>query len=273
MENINKLAERELQAVNSELLKFFNSESDVYSDLLKFIKSPKKRIRSLVTTLYLKAFGKEPNINILVAGELIHNASLLHDDVLDKAETRRGLTTIATKHSPHISILSGDLLVSFATKTLINNNDMQVLNIFQKCTEKMSNAELIQYSLRGQIPEFDEYLKIIEGKTAALFIAILKSAILSAGLNINKAEKFAKNFGILFQLKNDLEKVSALTDAKNGIYTVKDILGIEKTEILIDNYLREIRRDISELPESIYQKGLGDLLELLWLIKKNLKLT
>lgn len=263
MENINKLVEKDLLAVETELLKFFSNNEDVYSDLQKFIKSPKKRIRSLVTTLYLKAFGKEPNINILVAGELIHNASLLHDDVLDKAETRRGLTTIATKHSPHISILSGDLLVSFATKTLINNNDMQVLEFFQKCTENMSNAELIQYSLRGQIPEINKYLRIIEGKTAALFIAMLKSAVISANLDIYHAESFARNFGILFQLKNDLEKVSALTDAKNGIYTVKDILGIEKTEILIDNYLREIRRDISKLPDNIYKKGLGDLLELL----------
>mgnify|MGYP004559803685 CR=1 FL=1 len=263
MENINKLVEKDLLAVETELLKFFSNNEDVYSDLQKFIKSPKKRIRSLVTALYLKAFGKEPNINILVAGELIHNASLLHDDVLDKAETRRGLTTIATKHSPHISILSGDLLVSFATKTLINNNDMQVLEFFQKCTENMSNAELIQYSLRGQIPEINKYLRIIEGKTAALFIAMLKSTVISANLDICHAESFARNFGILFQLKNDLEKVSALTDAKNGIYTVKDILGIEKTEFLIDNYLREIRRDISKLPDNIYKKGLGDLLELL----------
>lgn len=263
MENINKLAERELQAVNSELIKFFCNKEDVYSDLLKFLKSPKKRIRGLVATLYMNAFGKTPNINILVAGELLHNASLLHDDVLDNAEMRRGLTTIAAKHSPYISILSGDLLMSFATKTLIANNNIQVLNYFQECTEKMSNAELKQYSLRGHVPNFYEYLDIIEGKTAALFVAILKSTAHMGNIDIKKAEIFANNFGCLFQLKNDLEKVSALNDSKNGIYTAKDILGIEKTEILIDNYLRDIRRDISELPDNIYKKGLGDLLGLL----------
>ena len=263
MENINKLVEKDLLAVETERLKFFSNNEDVYSDLQKFIKSPKKRIRSLVTTLYLKAFGKEPNINILVAGELIHNASLLHDDVLDKAETRRGLTTIATKHSPHISILFGDLLVSFATKTLINNNDMQVLKVFQKCTENMSNAELMQYSLRGKVPQIDEYIQIAEGKTATLFEAIIKSNALILGLDIHKAEEFGKNFGILFQLKNDLEKISAEADKQNGIFTPKDILGIEKTNILIDNYLKKIQEEIRDLPVNKYSNGLEDLLGLL----------
>ena len=79
----------------------------------------------------------------------------------------------------------------------------------------------------------------------------------------NNAKKFAENFGILFQLKNDLEKNSAKADKKNKIYTLKDILGIAKTQALMDNYLEEIRSEIGDLPQNIYSRGLERLLGLI----------
>ena len=64
----------------------------------------------------------------------------------------------------------------------------------------------------------------------------------------------------MFQLKNDLEKQSASADLENKIYTLKDIIGIEKTKVLMDNYQEEIIKEIKELPQNIYSKGLEDLL-------------
>ena len=127
----------------------------------------------------------------------------------------------------------------------------------------MSEAEILQYSLRGKIPTEQEYLKIVKGKTAELFTATLEGSAILSNLDKNKAKKFAENFGILFQLKNDLEKNSAKADKKNKIYTLKDILGIAKTQALMDNYLEEIRSKIEDLPQNNYSRGLERLLGLI----------
>ena len=128
----------------------------------------------------------------------------------------------------------------------------------------MCKSEVKQYFLRGNKPELDNYINICIGKTAKLFEAILESCAISEDIDIKNAKQFALNFGIYFQLKNDLEKESSLADKKNKIYTPKDFLGIEKTLILIDNYQKKIRRDIGNLPDNSYKKGLEDLIIGLW---------
>ncbi len=263
MNRIKLLAEDELNIINSGLTNLFVGNEKIYYELKNFINSPKKRIRSLCAILYFKGLGVNIGNDlseILIIGELIHNASLLHDDVIDSARLRRDNLTLWAKYSPQVSILSGDLLVSFATEKLIKLKNFEIIKFFQICTQNMSEAEIKQYFLRGKKTTLEEYISIADGKTSSLFKAIFKSCALITNININKAEMFAKNFGILFQLKNDLEECSAQSDKQNKIFTPKDILGIEKTHILIDNYLEDIRRDLEEFPESIYKQGLTDLL-------------
>ena len=263
MKNIALLAKDELELIDKSLNNLFEKNNEVFNELGTFLNSPQKRIRSLVTILYLKSFSKEINLNLLLACELIHNASLLHDDVLDNADLRRGITTICKKFNPNISILSGDYLLSLATENLIKIQNWDIITRFQNCVKNMSEAEILQYSLRGKIPTEQEYLKIIKGKTAELFTATLEGSAILSNLDKNKAKKFAENFGILFQLKNDLEKNSAKADKKNKIYTLKDILGIAKTQALMDNYLEEIRSEIGDLPQNIYSRGVERLLGLI----------
>ena len=264
MNNIKQIVEDELIAVDKELDMLLSVEDEVYKELKDFINSPQKRIRSLCAILYFKSVKADINqefIDVLTIGELIHNASLLHDDVIDNSPLRRGKLTIGAKYTPQIAILSGDLLLSIATDKLIRLENFDILRSFQQCTREMSEAEIQQYFLRGKIPSIEEYVKIAEGKTASLFEAIFKSLSNITKFDIAKAENFAKNFGVLFQLKNDLERSSAQIDKKNKIFTPKDILGIEKTNNLMDNYLEDIRRDLEEFPDSEYKKGLRDLLK------------
>ncbi len=260
MDRINELAKNELALIDKELSNLFTNSNNIYIELKHFLESPTKRIRSLITILYLKAHGINPNIDLLAAGELIHNASLLHDDVLDNASARRNHPAFWTKFNPHISILSGDFLLSLATERLIKIGNWNVLTNFQNCIKKMSEAEILQYTLRNKVPTKEQYLEIIEGKTAELFVAILESSCLMSKLPQAQAASFASNFGILFQLKNDLEKQSASADLENKIYTLKDIIGIEKTKVLMDNCQRELLKEIKEFPRNIYSKGLEDLL-------------
>lgn len=263
MENINKLLFNELNFINDKINSLFPLDNEVFIELNKFLMSPSKRIRSVLAILFLKALGvhklKKETLNILIAGELIHNASLLHDDVIDDAEKRRDYTAISHIFSSKVSILLGDFLVSHAIDNLLYTQE-EIIKNFQTCIKKMSIAEINQYLSRGKLITKKEYIDICKGKTAALFISIMKSTFSSEWLDY-KIEKFAENFGILFQLKNDLEKTSASYDQINQIYTLKDIIGIEKTNILIDNYLSRLRRDIVELPDSVYKKALEKLLD------------
>ena len=266
------LIHNELAAVEKSFVNTFDNKNEIFQAINSFLESPSKRIRSVLGILYLKSQNKEITdeiITVLSAGELIHNASLLHDDVIDKTTVRRNTTTIAKKFSPQISILSGDLLVSVAIQKLIKLDNKKINNIFLNCTEAMSRAEIEQYRNKNRIPNFDTYITICKGKTSALFGAILESASILSGLNIEKALKFAEIFGLVFQIQNDLETKSAETDFKNGIHTIKDIIGIEKTITLIDNYREEMKKIISEFPDNDYKKRLGDLIDRVCLTEKS----
>ena len=263
MESVTSLIKEELERVNEEISGITIESENIKKTLQELLQSGSKRIRTLVTVLYLKANGcnniSDDSFDIITAGEIIHNASLLHDDVLDGAKIRRGKTSFCEEYTPHISILAGDYLLSIATEKLLGINNNEILQIFLKCTQKMCTAEINQFFLRGKLPAIDEYINICEGKTACLFEAIIKSCSIVEKINVSA--DFAMNFGILFQLKNDLTKTSEELDRQNKIFTPKDILGIEKTMDLIDNYYVRLRGDIGKLPENIYKKGLEELLK------------
>ena len=257
-----KIIEPELKTVKEEITRDFKDPLS-NNALLNFISGSSKRIRSTLAILYIKAHGVSlsPDIYpLLAAGEMIHDASLLQDDVLDEAELRRKESTIAHKFNPKISILSADYLLSGAMEKLLKLDNKDILEIFKDCTIKMSTAEIKQYFLRGKKPSKKEYIEICEGKTASLFEAILTSAVLLSGLDIEKAHKFAQAFGIVFQIKNDMEESSASIDSKNEIYTAKSILGVENTQLLLDNYLEEMNNLLKEISENSYKKALEELI-------------
>ena len=257
-----KIIEPELKTVKEEITRDFKDPLS-NNALLNFISGSSKRIRSTLAILYIKAHGVSlsPDIYpLLAAGEMIHDASLLQDDVLDEAELRRKESTIAHKFNPKISILSADYLLSGAMEKLLKLDNKEILEIFKDCTIKMSTAEIKQYFLRGKKPSKKEYIEICAGKTASLFEAILTSAVLLSGLDIEKAHKFAQAFGIVFQIKNDMEESSASIDSKNEIYTAKSILGVENTQLLLDNYLEEMNNLLKEISENSYKKALEELI-------------
>lgn len=239
--------------------------------LSKFLLGPSKMIRSTLALLFILAQNfnlNEKIYNILAAGEIIHNASLLHDDVIDKADTRRGELTLSKKYSPAISILSGDYLLAKAFRHLSQTSD-DVIEIFQKTSQNMVEAEIKQFLTRGQKLSKEEYISICKGKTASLFSAVLECCALTLGVNKSEFREFGLLFGITFQIKNDLDFNSVLIDKKNKIYTAKDILGIEKTAQLLDNYKEDMGNLIRYFPENIYKEALEGLIKNLCTIEKN----
>ena len=253
----------ELQLIDTKLKFVIKADNTLKSELYNFLNNGSKRIRSIVTILYLKCLNidiSDSLINLIVATELIHNASLMHDDVIDNAENRRGKETIAHKYSNKASVLLGDYIMSVAVDILNNINNKIVSDNYMLCIKLMSEAEIEQLLNIKNNVSIEKYLHIIEGKTASLFAALMASAAYLSGLDEAYAQKFGNLFGIIYQIENDTEKDSMENDEENGVQTIVNILGIEKANCLKDNYKEELRALLFGLPDNIFRKNLEDLI-------------
>lgn len=248
-------------------------------ELEKFLKSPSKRIRSLVTILYLRAakmYLLPTHYELLASVELIHNASLIHDDVIDESKLRRGRKTINDKFDNQLAVISGDYLLGMALKKLVKINSFEIIDLFADTMKNMCQGEVNQYFNRFKKTKIDAYIEKTTQKTAALFETALKSAvILAEEKNIKNASSFALNFGIAFQIRDDLinfmkkDASKPSTDIEDGIYNAPTILsekpavGIEKTKVLLNNYVENARKCIENFEDNIYKEKLYELLELI----------
>ena len=252
----------ELEKINRNICEF---TEDILPDneLIYFLNNGSKRIRAKLAILLIKAFDKnidEKILDILTAGELIHNASLLHDDVIDESELRRGRTTLGKKYSSKISILCGDYVVSRAINILLRIDNKEISDKFNDCVKNMASAEIKQYFQRNKCADIETYIDICRGKTANLFSVIFESCAIYLNLNRKIFSDFGEIFGIYFQLKNDMEKNSAEEDKKNKICTAENILGIENALALSDNYKQRLRDLLKMFPENEYVLELEDII-------------
>lgn len=279
---IRKLVSDELYAIENNITDFYCG-SDILQEQLKgILKAQAKRIRPLLAILYLKMYGCDITpiqIDIQSAVELIHNATLIHDDVIDSSPKRRNRATLHTQFDNSIAIISGDFLLAGAMRKLLNTNSLEVFNLFQNAIKKMCVGEINQYFNKFKIPDFDEYINKCKYKTAELFMASLVSSAMIANIDINSAKDFAKRFGITFQIRDDLLNIIETNhdkptnnDIKDGIYTAPVIFakgtenldyGIEKTKELLDNYVSRVQKCLNKAPDNKYKDALISLAELL----------
>lgn len=234
-----------------------------YSDTGKLIRSG---LGSLLIKGYNIEFCEELK-NVLIAVELMHNASLLHDDVIDNASQRRGESACNIKNNNSIAVLTGDLLFAKSMEYIRNIKSYEIFNIFNKTMINMCKGELKQLNNKWKIPDIDSYIHICELKTAALFLTVFNAiSILSEDKIPNDIVNFAKYFGIAYQIKNDLQDATdKQKDIENGIYTAPVIFSggtditkaaIEKTSGLIDNYSRKAITSLKLMSDSCYKKEL-----------------
>ena len=152
----------------------------------------------------------DATIRYAAASELLHNATLLHDDVADQSEQRRGVPTIMSLMGPAVSVLVGDYWLVKAVELVLDasDGDMRVIKLFSKTLSDLAEGEMLQLqkAQKGDTDE-DDYLKIIYNKTASLF----EAACISAAISVNACpeyEKAAKDYayalGIAFQIKDDI---------------------------------------------------------------------
>lgn len=272
-----EVVKADIERVNNNLV--FDIGVKHAHELEKFLQAPSKRIRSLVTILYLRAskmYLLPAHYELLTAVELVHNASLIHDDVIDESKFRRNRKTLNEKFDNQLAVISGDYILGIALKKLAKINSIRVIEIFADTLQDMCKGEINQHFNRFKKTNLENYIEKSTEKTASLFEAALKSAVILADETYSeKSAEFALNFGLAFQIRDDLvnildkDKSKNATDVEDGIYNAPLILsdditvGIEKTKDLLNNYVNCALHCISDLEESIYKAALRELLELI----------
>jgi octaprenyl-diphosphate synthase len=178
------------------------------SDYLR--QSGGKRIRPVLLLLAAKMLGESTRLSVKLAAvvEMIHSATLIHDDVIDEAATRRGRASVNAVWGNTVSVLSGDWLYMQAFQISLRERNFRLLDILISLTQTMVEGELLQLNLLGKadVPEAD-YMGLVDRKTASLFSACAKLGALSVGQNgaiEHRLGEFGWNLGMAFQLVDDL---------------------------------------------------------------------
>lgn len=208
---IRKPIDAELQ----EFISIFNdtlSHSDgMLQQVLEHIRQRAgKRMRPMLTLLTAKCFGRvdEVTLRAAVGLELLHTASLVHDDVVDESGERRGQRSVNAVYDNKIAVLVGDYILSTALLNVAQTRNTDIVAYLSQLGQTLANGEILQLSNidRDEIT-YETYYDIIKQKTAALFEACCAMGAMSAGVGeeqLLKAREFGQKLGIIFQIRDDI---------------------------------------------------------------------
>ena len=203
--------EEKLILVEEKIKNKLTSEVDLVQKISDYhIETGGKRLRALLTLGSSKLCGYLKggrDINLAACVELIHGATLLHDDVIDNCDLRRGKKTTNVIWGNQSSILAGDYLLSRCFEMMVEDGNLEILKLLSSTSSKIAQGEILQLQHKGEVDMLEEtYLNIISSKTAVLFSAATKvGAILAERNNKEKEalEFYGKNLGLTFQIADD----------------------------------------------------------------------
>lgn len=276
-----------------------NEKNHIIPIIKDFLSRKGKRIRPVLLFLLLKALNRDITdfqYKLAMANELIHNATLIHDDIIDCSIMRRGEKTINFNYDSKLAVLAGDYLLSEVLKMLADTEDKNIRKIHSDAVSKIIKGELNQYFNRFKILSIEDYIEKSKDKTARLFEAGLVSAYIhntDNADNVEKVKDFALNFGIAFQICNDIENLNnpekSNEDVQNGDYSapliffaqekygtdvqtfnnvnqvlkqIKNSGAIAKTRELAKYYINSAIENISFLEDNLYKQAIIELCNL-----------
>ena len=256
--------------------KLINTKLDSNVDLIKkmsdyHLNSGGKRIRALLTMGSAKLGGYlngKRDINLAACVELIHSATLLHDDVIDESKVRRGNKTTNAIWGNQSSILVGDYLLSRCFEMMVDDGDLEILKLLSSTSSKIAQGEVLQLQHRGEADLLEEnYIRIINLKTAALFAAATKVGACISDLEIKKKdalESYGKNLGLAFQIADDAldyfskEKIFGKQIGKDffeGKVTLPIIIVFQKSNVIerafLSNIFKKEKREKKDFDETL----------------------
>lgn len=257
LNDVLKPIEEDLKLLEKRLTESLASGNSVLDKVTSHVtKSGGKRLRPALVFLFARALNNgtlSPNhFSLGEAIEMVHTASLIHDDVIDDAETRRGFLTVGKKWNPKTAVVTGDFILARALIKLVSIGAI-VTEIFANTLNELCIGEIQQGSQKFRIISFEEYIKKSERKTAKLFLAGAESAAVMTpntnNLTIKAVRDYSINFGIAFQVMDDIlnftgshEKIGkpAGNDLKNGILTAPALYALDEYEKKGDSTLKKL---------------------------------
>lgn len=211
LSTIKKPLEQEINDFNDYFRSLLKSDVVLMNDALSFLSdSIGKMMRPMLVMLVAKSTGNvnEKTFSAAAAVEMLHTASLLHDDVIDESDKRRGRPSLNIRFNNNVAVLTGDYLFSMALNCTANTGDLRVIDAISVMGRDLPNGEVMQVELqqKGSYSE-ENYLKVIYYKTASLFVCCSACAVYTAGGSDQFVEKFSnygKYAGLCFQMKDDI---------------------------------------------------------------------
>lgn len=269
---------KELLIVEESLISKLSVKSKLLSEIVKYIfQAGGKRFRPALCLLIAKSTGNITSKHIILAEltELIHTASLIHDDIIDSAKLRRGIETINSLWNDKISVITGDFLFAEASIRLGILENTEIVKIYAKVLSDLCDGEIEQYSYKfNTSTSWDYYLHKSTTKTASLFAACCKSSAILNNKDIKiveEAERFGNNLGIGFQIVDDiLDFTSSIKEAgkevgadlKQGIITAPTLFALNSTDErtkqlrnLIENRFNNDEREFDMAIRLVHELG------------------
>ena len=249
--------EDKLILVEERIKSKLSSKVELVDEMTSYhLRTGGKRLRALLTLGSAKLCNYQKgsrDVNLAACVELIHAATLMHDDVIDNSDVRRGKKTLNKIWGNQSSILVGDYLLSRCFEMMVEDGNLEVLKLLSSTSAEISQGEVLQLQHKGEVDMLEEtYLKIISAKTASLFAAATKvgSILANQDKKIKDAlEFYGKNLGLTFQIADDtLDYNSDLkffgkeigNDFFEGKVTLPIILLYQKLDEKKKKYLKTI---------------------------------
>ena len=277
LSQIKRPVEKEMAAFEEYFSRALKSEVPLLKIILNYIFRRKgKQMRPLLVFLSARLNGQINEATYVAATmiELLHTASLVHDDVVDDAQERRGVLSINALWNSKIAVLVGDYMLSTGLLISVEKNRYDMLEIVSEAVKSMSEGELLQLQkARKQTLKEDDYLRIISSKTAALLAACTACGAISVTNDqdvILMMKEFGENIGIAFQIRDDLldYEGNGLTgkvpgnDIKERKITLPLIHALEKSPSSIRKHIlsvvkqrKKTKAEISEVIKFVAENG------------------
>lgn len=201
----------ELALLHERITSTLDSRNPLMNNVVEgYLRTKGKLIRPILVILTARLLGtlNDKTISAAASVEMLHNASLIHDDVVDESSTRRGRPTVNAIWDNHIAVLVGDFFVSGALHQAILTGDLRIVDSISGLGRLLSLGEIDQiYNARYQCLDEEAYYNIIGHKTASLFVSCIEMGAYSVGADDHRLEvmrRFAKLLGLCFQIRDDI---------------------------------------------------------------------